>query len=242
MSTTNLKDQLTKLLELQKVDSEIYALKSNKEAIPEELKVLEGEFETKKQNLKNLEDTSLDLQKQKKDRDTELAAKEEATKKLQSQLFSLKTNKEYQTMLQQIQDSKADASIIEDKILALFDQMDKVKKDLEEEKKRLQGEEKIFNEQKVKVQARVKEIDGRLIQLAAQRSRIIPDIDSKILVDYERILVNRDGLAIVPVVDSMCKGCNMFVPPQVINLIQMYEHIVTCEMCNRILYVEHETA
>ena len=32
----------------------------------------------------------------------------------------------------------------------------------------------------------------------------------------------------------------MFVPPQVINLIRMYECIITCEVCNRILYIENE--
>ena len=66
----------------------------------------------------------------------------------------------------------------------------------------------------------------------------IPEIDPKILSQYERILSNRDGLAIVAVKGDSCKGCNMLVPPQVVNLIKMYERIVTCEICNRILYVE----
>jgi len=57
------------------------------------------------------------------------------------------------------------------------------------------------------------------------------------LLEYERILNSRDGLAIVTVKGNSCGGCNMLVPPQVINLIKMYEHIITCEMCNRILYI-----
>lgn len=238
MESVSLKTQLHSLIKLQTIDSEIYFLSSEKQSKPEEIKALEASFETKKQGLLNLEKTFLDLQKQRKDKELELATKEEAAKKLQGQLFQLKTNKEYQLMLQQIADAKADASVVEEKILIIMDQMDKIKSDIDKEKLKLQQEEKVSNEQKNKIQNRIKEIDDRLSQLEAHRNQIMPEIDAKIFAQYERILTNRDGLAIVTVKDNSCQGCNMFVPPQVINLIKMYEHIVTCEMCNRILYID----
>jgi len=238
LPVVDLKSQLGTLVRLQAVDSEIYGLKAEKDAKPEELKALEAEFEAKKQHLAELEAKLLDLQKQRKDKELELASREENTKKLQGQLYSLKTNKEYQAMLQQIQDSKADGSVIEDKILEIFDAADLVKKDVEQERLRLKEEEKVYNDKKAKVELRVKEIDDRLAQLEAQRKQILPDIDPKISSQYERILLNRDGLGIVKVASDSCQGCNMLVPPQVINLIKMYERIITCEVCNRILYVE----
>ena len=242
MTTLNLKTQLADLIKLQQIDTEIYALNREKTIKPEEIKVIELEFEVKKKSLLDLEKGLLDLQKQRKDKEGELAVKEEATKKLQSQLYSLKTNKEYQTMLQQIQGSKADASVIEDKILGLFEGADKISKDIDKEKSRLKEEEKVFSGQKQQVQARIKEIDDRLLQLQAQRKQILPLIDPKILSQYDRILSNRDGLAIVGVKLNSFLGCNMHVPPQVINLIRMYDHIITCEMCNRILYIPDESA
>ncbi|MDD4938755.1 MAG: C4-type zinc ribbon domain-containing protein [Candidatus Omnitrophica bacterium] len=240
---TNLKSQIFELGRLQTIDSEIYSLKNEKESKPAQIQAIDAAFEEKKKRLAELEAASLNFQKQRKERELELASKEESTKKLEGQLFSLKTNKEYQAMLQQIQDSKADASVIEDQILALFDQADKAKSEVIKEKERLQGEEKTALEQKKRIEDRVKEIDDRVAQLDAQRAQIIPGIDKKVLSQYERILANRDGLAIVKVEGDSCGGCNMFVPPQVINLIRMYERIITCEICNRILYVEnHEGA
>jgi uncharacterized protein len=238
LPVANLKSQLSVLVELQTLDSEMYKLREEKRAKPEQIKALESIFEQKKAHLFELEKQSLEFQKQRKDAELELASKEEAGKKLQSQLFSLKTNKEYAAMLQQIQDAKADASLIEDKILVLFEQADKSKSEVEAEKVRLQGEEKVFALDKKKLEERVKEIDDRLSQLEAQRKQVVPGVDEKILAQYERILSNRDGLAIVEVRDNSCKGCNMSVPPQVINLIQMYERIITCEICNRMLYVQ----
>ncbi|MCX5703229.1 MAG: hypothetical protein NT066_01870 [Candidatus Omnitrophica bacterium] len=240
MPTVDLKSQIDNLVGLQTIDSEIYALKAEKELKPQEIKNLEASFEAKKQHLAGLEKTLLDLQKQRKERELELGSKEEVNKKLQTQLYSLKTNKEYQAMLQQIQDSKADTSVIEDKILVLFEQADKIKAEVEQEKQRLKEEEKVFLEEKKKVEDRLKEIDDRLSQLDAQRKQATPGIEPKILAQYERILSSRDGLAIVDVKNNTCHGCNMFVPPQVINLIKMYERAITCEVCNRMLYIKDE--
>jgi predicted nucleic acid-binding Zn-ribbon protein len=242
LPTLDLKSQISNLVRLQTIDTEIYTLRAEKESKPQEIKALEVAFEEKKQHMADLEKQLLDLQKQRKEKELELSAKEEEAKKLQTQLYTLKTNKEYQAMMQQIQDTKADASVVEDKILELLDHSDKVKAETEQEKKRLAEEEKVFQANKKKLEDRIKEIDDRLAQLDAQRSQVMPDVEPKILAQYERILQNRDGLAIVPVKENSCGGCNMFVPPQVINLIRMYERIVTCEICNRILYINEATA
>jgi len=237
LAIADLKTQITGLIKLQELDSEIYALNNKKIAKPQEIKVLEASFESKKQGLAELEKKSLELQKQRKERELELAVNVEAVKKLQGQLYSLKTNKEFQTMQQQIADTKADGSVIEEKILISFEESDKIKAQVENENLKLKEEDKIFSEQKKKVEISIKEIEERLSQLDAQRKQIIPEIDQKMLLEYERILHSRGGLAIVTVKDNSCGGCHMLVPPQVINLIKMYEHIITCEMCNRILYI-----
>jgi hypothetical protein len=184
-----------------------------------------------------LEKKSLDLQKYRKEYELELATNAESVKKLSGQLFSLKTNKEFQTMQQQIADVKADGAVIEEKILISFEESDKIKLEIDSENLKLKDEEKVFLGQKKAVQSRSEEIDGRLNQLDAQRKQILPSIEPKMLQEYEKILHSRSGLAMVTVKDNSCGGCHMLVPPQVINLIKMYEHVITCEVCNRILYI-----
>jgi uncharacterized protein len=236
----DLKKQLSLLIQLQALDTQIYGLNAEKSVKPHEIETLKTAFEVEKANLANLEKVQLDFQKQKADKELELASKEESARKLQTQLYQLKTNKEYNTMLQQIQDAKADASTVEDRILEAMDKLEKAKKDIDEERKTLQQKEQVFTEEKKKIEIRIKEIDDRLAQLDSQRKQLIPDIDKKMLSQYERILRSRDGLAIVTVKNNTCSGCNMFVPAQVINLIQMYERIITCEVCNRILYIDDD--
>jgi len=229
--------QILSLVKLQEFDSEIYALGNEKLAKPQEVAALAAAFETKKTGLVELEKNALEIQKLRKEKELELATNAEAVKKLQGQLFSLKTNKEFAAMQQQIADTKADGSVIEEKILLSFEESDKIKAMIAEENLKLKDEEKIFLQQKQKVELRLREIDDRLNQLDAQRKQVLPDIDPKMLHDYEKILHSRNGMAIACVKNNSCGGCNMHVPPQVINLIKMYEKVTTCEMCNRILYI-----
>jgi predicted nucleic acid-binding Zn-ribbon protein len=240
VAQVNLREQLKLLMALQKIDTQIYRLKEEKKNLPKEIEALKNAFDAKKQNLAQSEKAYLDAQKEKKDREAEFAAKEESVKKLQGQLYQLKTNKEYNAMLQQISDGKADASVIEDRILESMDKLDRAKAGVDEDKKKLQGEEQVFNGEKAKVEAQGKEMDGQLSHLEAEREKTLPGIDKKLLADYDRVLKNREGMAIACVKGDMCSGCNLKVPPQVINMIKMYESVQTCEVCNRILVCEDD--
>lgn len=235
MANVNLKEQLTMLRQLQEVDTQIYKINEEKRSMPKELEAIKNAFEQKKQALAASEKTYLDVQKEKKERELEFGAKEESVKKLQSQLYQLKTNKDYNAMLQQIADTKADASVIEDKIIEVMEKIDKAKIAVDDEKKRLQADELVYVEEKKKIEARGAGIDEKLALLDSQRRHLLPGIDKKVLSDYERILKSREGLAIVCVKNNNCSGCNLKIPAQVINSIGMYERLQTCEACNRIL-------
>ena len=117
MAVCDLKTQISLLVKLQELDSQIYALGNELKAKPLEIRALELNFEGKKQGLIILETKALDLEKARKEKELDLGANAEATKKLQGQLYALKTNTEFQIMQPQIADIKADGAVIEEKIL-----------------------------------------------------------------------------------------------------------------------------
>lgn len=224
------------------MDTQIYSIEKEKQNIPLRLKELDDVFAQKKESLTQLEKKGLDLQKQRKTQELELASKEEGAHKMQAQLYQLKTNKEYSAKLKEIEGAKADVSVYEDKILALLDETDKLKREIDKEKQYLTEETEKTKTEKQKLDVRSSEIEDRLSQSRIQRQQIHQEIDPQILAKYERVLVNRDYLAIVKVEDNACQGCFMKVSPQVINLIKMYENLVVCEVCQRILYIEDEVS
>lgn len=240
MSTLNIKEEIKKLVELQEIDKGIFALSKEKTGHPRLLEELAKEFDAKKAHLKSLEETKQKLQLKQKDKEGDLASKEENIKKTQSQLGQLKTNKEYQVKLTEIESLKADKSLIEEEILKLMDEVDVMKNDVEKEKKSLEAEEKSYNEKKGIALNRAKEVEVLLSGLDGKRRILISGIDNKILARYEHILHGKDGLAIVKVDNNSCAGCFMHVPPQVENEIRMHENIITCESCARILYLQED--
>jgi len=236
--TKPIKEQIGLLMGLQVVDKEIYALNNEKSKCPEKIKYTEEALEAKKTGIKQADEDLKKLQVRLKDNEITLQQKEDQIKKLETQLFQLKTNKEYSTMLTEIKGVKADNSLIEEEIIKLMDGVDNTKEKIGEEKELFKKEEVASQKEKEMINARIKEIDSKLQEFSAKRQDIIPSIDKQILARYDRVLNNRDGLAMVPIEHGSCGGCNMNLPPQVISDAKLREDIIVCGSCSRILYID----
>lgn len=240
MPQVSIKDQLKKLVDLQAIDSERYRFKVELEEKPAFLNNLKDKFEAKKANLKTLEERSKAILVDRKSKELELLAKEGDITKANTQLTQLKTNKEYQAKMTEIESLKADKSIIEEKILILYDEGDTINAEIAKEKSVLTEEEKKYLTQKNEIEDAIREIEERIKILEMKRNQLLPEIDKANLSRYERILDNKKGLAIAPVKGNSCGGCFMNVPEQSINEIKMHDKLVFCEMCARILYLEDD--
>lgn len=240
MEQISIKDQTVKLVELQKIDAEIYQYKKVLAQSPQQLKDLDDDFEDKKKRLQQLQDDLQAKQLARKEREVDLKAKEDEISKANAQLSQLKTNKEYKAKLTEIESFKADQSIIEEKILLLFESIDGVSRHLADEKKFLAEEEKKYLKAKQGIQSEIQELEEKIKILEHKRRQAAAEIASPLLARYERILAGKEGLAIVPVMNGSCTGCYMSVPAQQINEIKKHEDLIYCEMCARILYIEED--
>jgi len=233
-----LKEQIKMLVELQKLDTEIFKFKRKKTEIPAMMKALEDEYKAEQAKLKESENTFKSVQVKHKGKENDLQTKEDTIKKYQTQLMQIKTNKEYDAMKHEIAGVQADKSILEDEIINLLDEIDAGKKNMDEAKNKLKEEENKINARKKEVEKELKDIEARLTQEEQKRKELSAKVDKGMLSKYERILSGKNGLAMVPVAHSACGGCHMNLPPQVINEIKMTESIIFCESCARILYIE----
>ena len=60
------------------------------------------------------------------------------------------------------------------------------------------------------------------------------------MVRPEFIAGRRPGKAVVAAHQGMCTGCNMMLPPQLYNELQLDLKILQCTTCQRILFYESE--
>lgn len=235
---TNLEEQIKLLVELQGLDTQILRLENELNSTPEKIKAIEDAYKEKTANLKKLEDGVRSLQVKRKEKEMELETKEGSIKKFQTQMYQVKTNKEYSALQEEIERAKADNSVIEEDIIKILDQVDARNKDIVREKDFLKKQEAESVEQKKKLNDDAAKIRSQLDNLQAQRTALAGKVEKTILSKYERIVKSKDGLAVVPVANESCQGCFRILPPQVINEIRMKAQLVFCENCARILYIE----
>jgi hypothetical protein len=238
LESKSIKEQIGLLINLQAIDSRIYALNKEKALMPGHLKAIDEALELKKINIKQAEENLKNVQLKLKEKEGGLQQKEEQIKKLQGQLFTLKTNKEYSTMLSEIEGIKADDSLVEEEIIRLMDEIELAKKKIAEEKDIFKKEETETQKEKEIVNLKAREIESSLSELIEKRNAITPGIEKQVLSRYEKILKNKDGLAIVHIEENSCGGCHMNLPPQVISDVRLREDIVVCGSCLRMLYTE----
>ncbi|MFH1876162.1 MAG: C4-type zinc ribbon domain-containing protein [Candidatus Omnitrophota bacterium] len=239
----SLKEEIYKLVQLQKLDSKVYRLNQEKNIqIPAQLEKLTADFEVKKKYLEAADKSFKELQLKKKSKELDLASKEDAVRKAQAQLYQLKTNKEYQVKLAEIASLKADVSLLEEDVLTIMDSFDAQEIMVKEEKEKLAQEEKKFKETCQIAQSRAREMEAEIKGLIDQRDVHARGVDVAIYPKYERLLTTRSGLAIVPadVEQETCGACHMRVTAQTINEIKMYKEPVFCESCTRMLYVAED--
>ncbi len=228
------------LKEIQKIDAEIFKIKSELKEKPKRLKKLEDDFIAQSIALKGLENVLKNIQLEHKEKELELQSKETVVKKQKTQINQVKTNKELYALQLEIKKENADNSLLEDAIIALLEKIDKIKQSIAQENAKLVQEQEELNKNKATIDLDIIQLNEKLAVFNASRKRVIESgIDPKTLELYERILENKGEIAIVPLNGDICSGCFRSVRPQVVNELRLGK-LKTCENCARILYVENE--
>ncbi len=233
-----MKKDIEHLKKIQDLDSEIYGCRQLMSQAPEEMQRLDAQVESERKTLRAVEEELRAVQLKQKDKEANLADKETNIKKYEAQLAQVKTNKEYASLQSEIRSLKADNSLLEEGIIELFDQIDKCQLKLKEEQAKIAAVEKEAREKKAALEAKVGEVEKKIGGLAAQKKELVKEVNPETASLYEKIVVNKRGLALVKIDGEVCSACQMRLRPQQINEIQMGEHVVLCEQCSRILYIE----
>lgn len=238
MAEINVKEQIVKLIALQKIDSQIFEFNRNLEEKPKEVQALKDQFETKKTRLNGLEEALKKVQVARRDLEVDMKTKEDQIIKANAQLSLIKTNKEYTAKITEIESIKADKSIIEEKILLSYDEADKVQVEINQEKQVVAEEEKKYLDRKKEVEDYIKGMQEKINHLKNDRQEILPGVDKEILIRYEKILKHKEGIAVVPIKGTACGGCFMNLQPQRLNEIKAAQAFIECDICSCILYFE----
>lgn len=159
----------------------------------------------------------------------------------QSKLMNVQTNREYQSLLKEIEDSKKANRGRDDELVLLMERNENVQKDLGEQTNVRDAEEKLLDEEIQKVKKESTALHAKKEGITKKREEKAGKVSVGGLKKYEKLRENRNGLAVVGVTNGVCLGCNMNIPPQQFNNLLKNEELLTCPTCNRMMFHQPET-
>jgi predicted nucleic acid-binding Zn-ribbon protein len=227
---------LDNLIHLQKLDRKMADISLFLDNIPSQIEKINEKIETSSKII-TLAREKMD-KNQKKRRDLEAEVKDIKAKisKYNLQLNEVKTNKEYSSLLKEIEEAKKKVDSLEEKIITEMLAADEIEEEIKAaNRKYKEGQERFLKEKNVLQQKR-NEMEEKRKNLIQEKDELVPKIPSEQVSLYLKISPKKNGIALSPVNDDFCSMCHVRIRPQVLNELKGQEKVILCENCGRILY------
>lgn len=231
--------QLQYLINLQKIDLRIFQIQDQLRKAPELLKSAEAPLQDILARLQALKNTGESLVKQRRGAERELATQEDQLQKIRNRLSELKTNKEYQAHLFEIELARKKKDSIEENVLEMMERVEQNEQAIKELEEQVKEAQTVYDAEKARLDARFAELSNELADLDQQQKTLAETVDKPLLARYNRLKIMRKGYAVAQLRDGACGGCQLQLPPQLVAEVKRGDELLDCSYCHRILYMAH---
>ena len=232
-------EQIVSLVKLQKIVTEIQKIQLSLKEMPARLGILEERLVKFMRSVEDDENDISELNKKYRTYESDVQVNLGKIQKSQEKLRSVKTNKEYQSSLKEIEDIKLKNSKIEDEMLEFLEQIESAEKKLNERKQHYSQIVDGTNREKDSIKRDTEQCEQKLAQLQTDRDVVTDALDRTILDIFFRVQAKQsDAVAIAEVKDAVCQGCNLNIPPQMYIDLQHRNSLKNCPSCERIIFWE----
>lgn len=229
--------QLQYLINLQKFDLRIFQIQDQLRKAPELLKSAESPLQDTLTRLQVLKNTGESLVKQRRSSERELATQEEQLQKIRNRLSELKTNKEYQAHLFEIELARKKKDSIEENVLEMMERVEQNEQAVKELEEQTTEAQKVFDAERARLENHFANLANELTDLERQQTTLAELVDKPLLTRYNRLKIMRKGYAVAQLREGACGGCQLQLPPQLVAEVKRGDELMDCSYCHRILYV-----
>ncbi|RMH09381.1 MAG: hypothetical protein D6704_01310 [Nitrospirae bacterium] len=232
--------QLAHLVELQKLDLKIHDLHEQQRKIPERIRAAQIPLLQATKELEAVTTAVKTLTAERRRNEHELQVQEDHIRKLRSRLMELKTNKEYQAHLFEIELANKKKDALEEKVLLSMEQLELKQKELEDLRNRVKRAEETFGECKIQLETQAQALAHELDELRQRQQALLPLLDKSVYARYMTLKSSLKVLVVAQVREGICQGCLLQLPPQLVAQVKRGDELLSCPFCQRILYWECE--
>ncbi len=229
-------EKLKTLYELQLIDSQVDEIQVFKGELPMEVSDLEDEIVGLETRINRLDESLADLKKENSSHAINIKESEALIERYETQLESVKNNREYDALSKEIQLQKLEIQLSEKKIGEVGKNLAAKEELLTTASERLQKHQEALAVKKVELEKIIEKTEKEEKSLLKKSDKAKAKIDERLMRAYNKIRSSyRNGLAVVNVSRNACGGCFNMIPPQVQLEIGLRKKIIVCEHCGRIL-------
>ena len=229
---------LQQLVELSKFDKDIDGFASRIENVEKSLRTAQCELEIADAAVKQLEEDIKEIKTQKSQTNAHIAEFSAKIKDVSKKSATAKSEKEIKALQLEEELAKEQLEAANDEILRLEKIIDtKIAEQRETEEKKAAISENI-GKIEAEISNEVKAIEKEREEIYGKKSKLVGEMNQKILTFYEKIRKWAHNTAVVPVKKQACYGCFMQINDKTFSSVVRGEDIVTCPHCGRILYKE----
>jgi len=231
------KEDLEKLIELQKIDSQIIKLEKKLEEIPQEIQRLEEIAQTRLRKIEHIDFQIEELAQKRKQleevinegykRIEEAKKKKAKAKSLEDYKAAIKLKAEAEKEI--IKATKEIENLIKE-LNALFRERERMEESVKEFEKKIERK-------KTEIIRTEKALKKKLEELGGYRQKLISEISPEVVEFYEEKKYEFGGNVFVPAHNKTCSGCLMQIPSAQYSKLLKGEGLVYCPNCGRILYI-----
>jgi uncharacterized protein len=230
------KSELDKLIALQELDVKIREIEKEIANIPHQKAEIESQFNAfaadyldKKNHLEN-------TTREHHQAELELKELEEKQEKFRRDLMGVRNEREYSTVLREIDVTKKAINALETQVLEKLEIIEQVNKEIEALTPEIEVKRREFDVLIDDVSTKVDRLQVSLGAWRRQRAGLVDTIPRELLDRYMRLTQLRDGMAMAEVRDGSCTACFMTIRPQAFADVRKGETVLTCDSCGRILH------
>lgn len=232
----SVQEKLVSLCTLQKIDSKIGDINKLRGELPMEVKDLEDEIEGFKTRISIIEKEIDVINDDILSKQNAQAASAELLKKYEKQQDNVKNSREFEAINKEMEMQELEIKACEKKIKDAKIEIEEQIQQKDVTTALIAEKEEVLSLKQKELQKITAETEKEEEALQVSREKAASNVESRLLVAYNRIRENfRNGLAVVPVERDSCGGCYNVIPPQRQSDIRLRKKMIVCEHCGRIM-------
>ncbi len=165
----------------------------------------------------------------------DLKASENKIADYRVKLNTSSSNKEYQTMVEQIAAAEMAGSVLADEILEGMEKTDALEKAVGEVQRRLELGKTDLAKVRDAVAQEVRLVTGDIERLEAELAEAEKNLPADFRIDYQRVIRAKGADGMARMEDGVCEGCGKQVTLNMQNLLLLSKPVF-CLACGRLLY------